>query len=195
MRRLNVYIAVLGTLILPAAGLMAAAPASAYNVSAVYRDCEVHGPLTGHYSRAELQAAYNDMPSEMVEYSACQDYIQQALLAASRPSGRHGGSTTASGGGGPNGGGGKSGGGGGNALSGGSSRTTHAGRGQKGESAGAGSVVTVDGTGIRPGSTGAGAAARSLPAALVVVLVLLTLTAVSGGALALRRRVLTRQGT
>ena len=111
MRRLKVVTALLAALILPVTGLMTAAPAMASNVSAIYKDCEANGQLTGHYSRAELQAALNDMPSEMAEYSDCQDIIQRALLSASTPtSGHHNssGSTTAAGGG-RNGGGGSGG--------------------------------------------------------------------------------------
>lgn len=195
MRRLNVFIAIVAALVIPAAGLIAAAPAMAYNVTAVYRDCETNGQLTGHYSRAELQAAVNSMPANMAEYSSCQAIIQHALLAGSGSSGHHSGTGSGAATGGGHGGGGSgtsasraSGGanGTGGSPSGGASAYGSSGRSYP---------VTLGGSNIRPGSTGSSAAARSLPAVLVVVLILLALTAASGGAVAIRRRVVTRDGT
>lgn len=194
MRRLNLFIALLAALILPLGGLMAAAPAMAYNVSAVYKDCEGNGKLTGHYPRGELQAALNSMPSEVAEYSACSDIIQQALLGASAPGGgHHGGSSSVLGGAGRN----RGGGGPGGAASGGRAGSTGTSSTNGGRSAGAGTpnAVRLAGSDIRPGSTGTGAAGSSLPVALLVVLILLALTAFSGGAFAIRRRVVARQGT
>jgi len=190
MRRLNVFIALLATLMVPSAGLITAAPAMAFNVSAVYRDCEQNGELTGHYSRAELQAALNEIPSQMAEYSDCPDIIQHALLAASTPSsGHHTGSTTAPGT--------RGGGGGGGSRKGSSAhaRKAHSSRAASKRSAArrVSNRVNLADSEIHPGSQGT--AARSLPAALLVVLILLALTAVSGGALAIRRRVVARQGT
>jgi hypothetical protein len=192
MRRLNLFIALVVTLIAPAAGLLTAAPAVAYDVSTVYRDCETNGQLTGHYSRAELQSALSNIPSQMAEYSDCQAIIQRALLSASTPSGgHHGGSSTivpASRG--------RGGGGSGKGSSGRARRSHSKLRGSKKASSrsGAEKPLTVGGSNIRP-TAAATSSARSLPAALLVVLILLGLTAVTGGALAIRRRVLTRHGT
>lgn len=194
MRRLTLVTAVLAALIIPLGGLMAAAPALAYNVSAVYKDCEAHGQLTGHYSRAQLQAALNGMPSEVAEYSDCQVLINQALLHLSSHGGQHGNSAggLAGGGGGSGGNGaggsGKGSAGGGGAGTTGSSSTT----GGRLTARGSGNAVTLAGSDVRPGSTGTGASGSSLPIALIVVLILLALTAVSGGAVAIRRRVVAR---
>ncbi|HWF34278.1 MAG TPA: hypothetical protein VG295_02875 [Solirubrobacteraceae bacterium] len=195
MRRLNLPIAVLAALIIPLSGLVAAAPAAAYNVSTIYKDCENNGQLTGHYSRAELQAALNQLPAEVSEYSACADVIRQALVRASSHSSGHGGSSGTPGAG-SGGGGGRNGGGG----SGHTGSGANAGKGgstdKRGRSAGTGAAanaITLAGSGIRPGSTGSGGS--SLPVALIVVLVLLALTAVSGGAVAIRRRVVARHST
>ena len=68
-----------------------------------------------------------------------------------------------------------------------------------GGATGAGSPqsVTLGGSTVRPGSAGvdAGSSLRSLPLPLVVVLVLLGLAALSGGGVAIRRRVIARNGT
>jgi len=192
MRRLNPLIAILAALIIPIGYLIAAAPAMAFNVSQIYRDCEDNGSLSGHYSRAELQAALNDLPSEAAEYSDCQDLIQQALLhVSSSPGGHHTGSHSTLGSGGKN----KGGGGNGKGSARGHSAKAQTALGNKARPAGTGSdsAGTLAGSGIRPGSTGSGSS--SLPVALVIVLILLALTAVSGGAVAIRRRVDARQGT
>ena len=195
MRRLHLFIALLGALIIPLGGLVTASPAMAYDLAAVYKDCEVHGQLTGHYPRAQLQAALNALPAQVAEYSACSDVIRQALLRSSSSGGGNYTSNHATLAGGSHRGGGGSG-------SGKGSTRGHAGRthsssvnskGRSGVPAGA-NAVTLAGSDLRPGSTGAGAS--SLPATLIVVLILLALTALSGGAVAIRRRVLdARHGT
>ncbi|HWF73048.1 MAG TPA: hypothetical protein VG186_06875 [Solirubrobacteraceae bacterium] len=195
MRRLNLPISVLSALIVSIGGLVAVAPAAAYNVGAVYRDCENNGALTGHYSQAELQAALNQLPAQVSEYSACADVIRQALVRASSHSGTH--SSTSKGpraggaGGSHHNGGGGSGktGSGHNASKSGSSTST---RGGSSPGSNGVNAVALTGTGVRPGSSGG---SSSLPAPLLVVLILLALTAVSGGAVAIRRRVYARHST
>jgi hypothetical protein len=190
MRRLNPLIALLAALIVPLGCLMAATPAMASDASAIYKECEQNGQITGNFTRAELKAALNGLPSEVSEYSDCQDLIQQALLKASGPGGSQHKSGTAAAAGGKGGGGGS-----GTHAAGGANKT-RAGSTQKGTLAkGSDGPVTLAGSDIRPGSTGTGAATSSLPAVLLVVLILLALTAVSGGAVAIRRRVVARQGT
>jgi hypothetical protein len=190
MRRLNVFIALFAAVVLPLAALTAATPAMAYNVSTVYRDCEANGELTGHYSRAELQAALGQIPSQMAEYSDCQDIIQRALLAASKPTAHHNGSATAPASGGNSGGrGGGKGSGKRSSGRGGKSRAASTRKGALGRPAGS-NASSLAVAGIHPGTS-----SRSLPAALLVVLILLALTAVSGGAVAIRRRVVARHGT
>jgi hypothetical protein len=195
MRRLNPFIAVLSALAISVSGLMTAAPALAYNISAVYKDCEANGQLNGHYSRAQLQAALNAMPSEVAEYSACSAIIQQALLRASSRGGGSGSTSKTSLAAGGYGRGGGPGGSGTGSAAGHNGKTGASTR--DGRSAGAGSAAAVNlaGSSIRPGSTGTTAAGTSLPMALVVVLILLALTALSGGAVAIRRRVVARHGT
>ncbi|MDQ6807418.1 MAG: hypothetical protein M3065_21255 [Actinomycetota bacterium] len=197
MRRINLPIALFAALIIPIGGLAAAAPAMAYNVGAVYKDCENNGQLTGHYSQAQLKAALNQLPAQVSEYSACADVIKQTLVRASSQSGGHGANskgpiTGAGGGRGGNGGSGGSGNtatGGDHGGKGGTSPANSAGTGSNGTGA-----VSLGGSNVRPGSTGSGASS-SLPAAGIVVLILLALTAVSGGAVAIRRRVVARHST
>jgi hypothetical protein len=196
MRRLNLPIAVLAALLIPLCGLLSAAPAMAYNVSAVYKDCENNGQLTGHYSAAVLQAALNQLPAQVAEYSACADVIRQALLRASSHSGGHTSSSKGPLAGAAGTGGNKPG-------SGKPTSRHHPGKrgatspGKRGRSAttpSTANAVTLANANIRPGSTGTGGT-DSLPAPLLVVLILLALTAVSGGAVAIRRRVVARHGT
>jgi hypothetical protein len=195
MRRLNLPIVLFAALVIQISGLFAAAPALAYNVGAVYRDCENNGQLTGHYSRAELQAALNKLPAQVSEYSACADVIRQALVRASSHSSTHtskgplagGSSGGRHGGGGP----GKT----GSSRHGGKGGTSSAGTrgGSASTSSGGANPVSLTGSDVHPGSSGGGSS--SLPAPLLVVLILLALTAVSGGAVAIRRRVVARGST
>jgi hypothetical protein len=63
-----------------AAGLLAAAPASARLTKAV-ADCNSHAQLTQSYTEGELRQALNTMPSDVKEYTNCYDVIQRQLLA------------------------------------------------------------------------------------------------------------------
>jgi hypothetical protein len=197
MRRLHLPIAVLAalTLIIPISGFVAAAPALAYNVGTVYRDCENNGQLTGHYSQAELQAALNQLPAQVSEYSACADVIRQALVRASSHSGGSSGTSKGPLAGGSSGG--RHGGGGpgktGSSRHGGKSGTSVGTRGGSGSTSAGANPVSLAGSDVHPGSSGGGSS--SLPAPLLVVLILLALTAVSGGAVAIRRRVVARGST
>jgi hypothetical protein len=95
--------AVLG-LLLPAASLASGRD--------VINDCEEHGELTGSYSKAELQSARNNLPTDLKEYSNCESQIDQAIsalrnqAAAKKRSQRNSGGAPAPGGGSPSGGGG-----------------------------------------------------------------------------------------
>jgi hypothetical protein len=180
---------------------VSAAPAVAADGSTVIADCNNNGYLTGHYSRGELQSALNGMGADVREYTNCYDVIRRALLAtaasASKGGGGGGGGTTAAG-----------------AISTGAAKDTAAKRGRKtaagvstrgvygplanGTPAGSGShkAVLLDGSPISPGTAGLGTGSdtRSLPAALLVVLVLLGLGAAGSGAVAVRRRGLPWRG-
>jgi cobalamin biosynthesis Mg chelatase CobN len=191
MRRLNLLIASLAALIIPLGGLMAAAgPAMASSASSILRECEDNGAITGHFSRAELQSALSDLSGEVSEYSDCQDLIQQALVRASSQGG--GTSNTGSAKAHVAGATGKNGGGGSGKGPQGSAGTTGSSKTNNGQSVGKGSsnAVNLAGSSVRPGSSGStDASSSSLPVALIIVLILLALTALSGGAVALRRRV------
>jgi hypothetical protein len=76
-RRSSAVIAVVAVL---AAGLLAAAPASAA-LSGAVADCNTHTRLTQTYTAAQLRTALNTMPADVKEYTDCYDVIQRALLA------------------------------------------------------------------------------------------------------------------
>lgn len=189
MRRFNLLIVSVAAV----GALLTAAPAMAASASStIYKECEDNGQITGHFTRAQLQSALGALPSEVSEYSDCQDLIQQALLRAASPNGggRNANSTKAHiAGTGRGGGNGSSGSGGGRGKGSGSARNGQSAR------TGSGKAVSLAGADIRPGSTGTSGSSSALPLALVVVLILLALTAVSGGAVAIRRRVVARHST
>jgi hypothetical protein len=195
MRRFKLHISLLIALAVSAVGLSSAAPALADSTKVV-QDCNANGHLVGHYSQSELQGALNGMGADVKEYTNCYDVVRRALLAASASGGHKGGGGSSSGGGGsgPT-----------------ASATAHNGkrsgvstRGVYGTPTGAlpagngkSSPVSVGGTDIRPGSASvtAGSGVRSLPTPLIVLLVVLGLAAIGGGGVAIRRRVITRDGT
>jgi hypothetical protein len=175
-------------------GLLTAAPAAASSVTAIYRDCENNGQLIGHYTRAELQAALSEIPSQLAEYSNCQDLIQRALLAASGPGGSH--HTTGTG---AAGGGGSGGGSGGSGSGHGAKPAHHANNAAhkqqtKSVNTDPGAADLQSSSDLHPAGIGE-SHAGSLPAVLVVALILLAVSAVSGGAVAVRRRLGTRHST
>jgi hypothetical protein len=192
LRRLSVHTPFLALLTV----LVSAAPAAA-DASGVIADCNNNGYLTGHYSRGQLQSALNGMGADVREYTNCYDVIRRALLATAAGGGKGGGGSASGPGGSPD------------ALghpprSGGAHRGTSAAvstrgvyaRLPPGTAAGHGShqAVALTGGSVSPGgaSPGAGSDARSLPTAVILVLILLGLAAASGGGVALRRRVIAR---
>src|SRR5689334_797572 len=72
--------AVIAAVAVLAAGLLAAAPASAA-LSGAVADCNTHTRLTQTYTAAQLRTALNTMPADVKEYTDCYDVIQRALLA------------------------------------------------------------------------------------------------------------------
>ena len=70
IRTLLVVIAVL------VLGVPTAAQASG---SAVIRDCAQDGQLNKHYSQKDLQDAYNNLPSDIDEYTDCRQVIRAAM--------------------------------------------------------------------------------------------------------------------
>ena len=74
------------------ATLGAAAPAAFADYHAVIRECYNTGQLpAGKYSRQDLKNARRHLPSDIKEYSDCEDLINAALAAGSRKSGGGGG--------------------------------------------------------------------------------------------------------
>ena len=66
------------TLLLLAMLVALAAPASAQNGQEVIRDCAEDGDLDGNYSQDDLDDAYDNMPSDIDEYSNCRQVIESA---------------------------------------------------------------------------------------------------------------------
>ena len=206
MRKLNLLIALVAGLAIPATGLLTAAPAMASS-SSVIADCNANGYLTGHYSRSDLQGALKGMGADVKEYTNCYDVVRRALLASAAAGGKNSGGS---------GGGGGSLGGGGTSGSGGPGSPGHPGSRGYGlggsavstrgvystpadavaSSPGSPNPVQLDGSTVSPGSAGvnAGSSLRSLPAPLIVMLILLVIAALSGGGVAIRRRVVARHG-
>jgi hypothetical protein len=85
-RTARVFVAVLA-----AASLAGTATADAHTskfqkqVRAALRDCasSQNGSLKGHYSLKVLQAAFNDVKAEQLQYTGCADVLQSAIRADS----------------------------------------------------------------------------------------------------------------
>jgi hypothetical protein len=198
MRRLSVLIAVFAATAV--AGLMSVSAALASS-SQVISDCNSNGHLTSSYSRSDLQGALNGMGADTKEYTNCSDVIRRALLTSAASGGGHSGGGSPSsggGGGGTTGGQGSTGGTSGSGVKAGVSKrgVASAARNAGPAGGGSGAGVKLGGSSISPGSTGinASSGSRSLPAPLIAVLAVLGLAALSGGGIALRRRVVTRHG-
>jgi hypothetical protein len=72
--------------------LAATAPAAFADYHAVIRECYNTGQLpAGKYSRHDLLQARHHLPSDIKEYSDCEDLINSALAAGSRKPGSGGG--------------------------------------------------------------------------------------------------------
>jgi phage shock protein PspC (stress-responsive transcriptional regulator) len=60
--------------------LLLGLPAAAHaNGNAVIRDCADDGQLSKHYSQKDLQDAYNNLPSDIDEYTDCRSVIRAAM--------------------------------------------------------------------------------------------------------------------
>jgi len=188
------------------AALLLFVPAARAGQSSIYKDCQ-DGRLDSHYTLQQLRNAKANLPSDVDEYSDCRDVLSRAIaqLTASKPSsngGDNGGgtSTGGGGGGGSTGGGGGSGSGATNGSSGSPDTTSQApvtpatpqDQAALTQAATQGSApVNLDGGKIVPGGQGRLAAdvgRNSLPAPLVIVLILLALAAVGGAAWRMRNR-------
>ncbi len=166
----------------------------------IVNDCgsSADGLLTGSYTKAQLNHALNNLPSDVLEYSGCSDAIKQAMTA-----GTHGG-----GNGGDTSGGGSTGGGFGDGGGSGGVGGTSSGGGTSGSTApdpaavaaarpppGAEQPVPLAGATIAPGALPEiGRDAHALPTPLLVLLVLLGVAALVPAALTIGRRVVARRG-
>jgi hypothetical protein len=179
--------------------LLMALPAASAHANAtddrIVQDCQhsATGALTGSYTKAQLRHAKNNLPGDVLEYSGCYDAIKQALIA--RAGGNGGGG---SGGGGGNGGGvgGGAGGTGPGGIGGANGATTAGGVGGSGATPntppppGAERPLQVAGRTVAPGALPQiGRDAHRLPTALLVLLVLLGVAALTPAALTIGRRV------
>jgi hypothetical protein len=196
MRRLSVLTALFAATAV--AGLTCVSAALA-NSSQVISDCNTNGHLTSSYSRSDLQGALSGMGADTKEYTNCSDVIRRALLGSAAGGGGHsgGGSSSSNGGGTSGGQGSTSGTSGSGVKTGVSTRGVHSAAPNAGAAGGgSGAGVKLGGSSISPGSAGinASSGSRSLPAPLIAVLAVLGLAALSGGGIAVRRRVVTRHG-
>jgi hypothetical protein len=191
MKRLSL-LAILPVLLL----LATAGPAHA---ASLLDDCQ-DGRIDGTYSQADYRRALRNIPSDFDQYTDCRRVIRRAQLAAagggSDPGGTQGGGTAGAGGtGGGSGGGGTS-----------TEAPTSALRADPLESAtpeerraferattGGGVPVRVGQAAVRPGATGADAAAGDIPGPLLALLALLAVAGLAYGAAVTRARVLARR--
>jgi hypothetical protein len=193
MKRLSLLV------ILPV--LLLLAPAAPAHAASLLDDCQ-DGRIDGTYSQADYRRALRNIPSDFDQYTDCRRVIRRAQLAAagggSDPGGAEAGGTAGAGGVGGTGGG-----------SGGGTSTeapTSALRADPLESAtpeerrafeqattGGGRPVRVGQAAVRPGATGADAAAGDVPGPLLALLALLAVAGLAYGAAVTRARVLARR--
>ncbi|HEX4689617.1 MAG TPA: hypothetical protein VH276_02940 [Solirubrobacteraceae bacterium] len=178
--------------------LVTASPAFADTRQQILRECQ-DGALTGDYTAKEIRDARDNIPTDIDQYSNCRQVLTRALL------GLAGGSSSPSGG--SNGGGGAGTGGAGGGGSGGGTGGSGAGTGGSGAPSGglltpttpqdqqalAGAAkgagpVDVGGTPVDAAKVGLGAGRHTLPASVIVALVLLALAA-AASAVPLARRI------
>ena len=172
-------ISAIGMLALPAAAL-------AQGGQEVLRDCAQDGDLDRDYSDEELNDAYNNMPSDIDEYSNCRDVIRQAQA---------GGRGSADGEGEDGGAGGGSGGGAGTDYRGSQAGDDVTGQGgTASDNQALANRTDAARNGEAPDSGALGQTASSnvgsddsgFPTAVVIALILVAVTAIGGGAYALR---------
>jgi hypothetical protein len=153
------------------AALLIAPAAMAATTTQILRDCQDDGVLEGHYTAAELRKALRHIPSDVAEYTNCQDVLSRAADAAAAPAAPSGNSSGPSGGG--SGGSGTPGGGstGGQApVQPSTPQDTHA--LQAAANSGPPPVVDVHGRRVASGF-GADIGRNSLPSSVLTVLILI----------------------
>lgn len=166
--------------------VLLAAPGAAFASSQdVIKDCSEDGTIDGNYSRHELEQAENDLPSDIDEYTDCREAIRSAQEG--RGGGPHVAGVNASGGGT----GGSNGSGGAGNVTPTADDTAELDRITKAAHGDRAPELTVRGQRIAPGSGGlytAAGAANELPLSLMLIVIAVATTALTGGYLVLRRR-------
>jgi hypothetical protein len=165
--------AVMNRLALIVALLLLAVPATALaSADDVIQDCADDFQLSRTYSQAEYKQALQDLPADLDEYSPCRDVIRQAQL-------QHAGSSKSSGSG----------------QSTGARKTSERNRKRIQKQ-----LKKARTPGARPGALGnmfvkpaTVDSSASIPAPLIVLLLLTALGAVGAGAIAIRRIVISRR--
>ena len=67
------------------------APAAHANYKDAINDCSDNGQLDRHHSRADIKKAYDNLPTDIAEYTDCRDVLRAALAAGTKPGGSSGG--------------------------------------------------------------------------------------------------------
>jgi hypothetical protein len=162
--------------------LVAPAASPAQGGQDIIRDCAQDGDLDGDYSQEELDEAYENMPSDIDEYSNCRSVIESARARAGSDDGGNGGSS----GGGIAPGGSSDGTGGAPGGSGNDSEELQA-RGDRAKSGDAPKATVAGETAVNDGGTfTTDAESNGMSSALIVVLILAALGALAGALYLLR---------
>lgn len=149
------------------------APASALaSGDDVIEDCADDNQLSRTYSQAEYKKALQDIPADLDEYTACRDIIRQARLRGA------GGRSTTGGGDGRTE----------RKIS--KRKREQIKRDLQSKQLAAAAPLDIGGTLVDPDSL---ESSSTIPAPLVVVLVLVALAAIAGGGLAIRKLVIGRR--
>ena len=167
-------------LLLAAVALALPATSSAQSSQDIIRDCAQDGDLDGDYTQDELDEAYEDMPSDIDEYSNCRSVIE-AARERSGADGNGGSSGSAVAPGGPSDGSGGAPGGSGKDLDELEARGDRAQSGNAPDAKVDGETVGSDG-----GTYSTNAESDGMSTALIVALILAALGALAGALYLLR---------
>jgi hypothetical protein len=180
MRRVVPLLIMLACLLAPGV-----AGASARGGKRVIDECRLTGMIAnpGKYTHSDYEYALKHIPSDLAEYTSCQDEIRRAEAAAE--SQRHGGAL----------GGGASIGGGPGGTLGDSTPATPQETAAIQHAARHATPVKVGGTRISPGAQGlvASSVGHSLPASLLVLLILIAAAVLARASMTIRSHVIARR--
>jgi hypothetical protein len=157
------------------------AQALAQGSDEVIRDCAADGDLDGNYSQDELDEAYENMPSDIDEYTNCREVIQSAREQRGGGDNNNAGSPSGGTTGGSSGGGATAPGGSGTDADEINSRAENSRKDDAPTASVAGEELDSSG-----GTYTADADSGGLPTALIVALILVALGAVAGAIYLLR---------